>query len=107
MDSLVGKTIRWTFDDGPVRGIPFEHIFDAEGVTWRYAGGEHEGASRREQPYSAVKVNDKTWAVSYRAASGHTLTAILNLDDGRMIAYASDGASWFVSHGTFDLNVSS
>ena len=27
MDALCGKTLRWTFSDGPVAGTRFEHTF--------------------------------------------------------------------------------
>ena len=83
VDSLSGKTIRWTFIDGPVAGITFEHTFHEDGrVTWRYVDGEHKGTELTEKSYSAIKVNEKTWVISYLAASGHTLTVVLNLDDG-------------------------
>ena len=101
---LAGKTIRWTFVDGPVAGITFEHVFGEDGaVTWRYVNGAQQGASNRETSYAAVRVNDKTWAVSYLAASGHTLTVVLSLDDHRAIAFASDNASWHVINGTFEI----
>src|SRR5215510_3360084 len=70
MNTLTGKTIRWTFADGPVAGVTFEHVLHEDGsVTWRYVGGEHKGATAREKSYAAVKVNDKTWVISYLAAS--------------------------------------
>lgn len=104
MSSLTGKTIRWRFDDGPVAGMTFEHVFHEDGsVTWRYVDGEHEGATAREESYAAVKVNERTWAVSYLAASGHTLTVVLDIDDGRAFGFASNEKSWHSFHGTFEL----
>ncbi len=104
MDSLAGKTIRWSFVDGPVPGVTFEHAFGEDGsVTWRIMDGEHKGASRREQPYAAVKVNERTWAISYLSASGHTLTVVLNLDDHRAIGFGSDDKSWYPLTGSFEL----
>jgi len=47
-------------------------------------------------------VNDKTWAISYRGASGHTLTVVLNLDDHRALAFASNETSWFDMRGQFE-----
>ena len=35
-DPITGSTIRWTFDDGPVAGKTFEHVFEADGgVSYR------------------------------------------------------------------------
>jgi hypothetical protein len=104
MISLAGKTIRWRFADGPVAGMTFEHVFHEDGsVTWRYVDGAQKGATAREKSYVAVKVNEKTWAVSYLAASGHTLTVVLSLDDGRAYGFASDAKSWHSFTGTFEL----
>ena len=79
MTWLTGKTIRWTFVDGPTAGATFEHSFNDDGsVTWRALDGQWKGATAREKSYVAVKVNEKTWVISYLAASGHTLTVVLN-----------------------------
>jgi len=103
MDSLTGRTIEWTCDDGPMAGVKIEHTFDADGsVTWRIADGPDKGASRKEKSYGAVKVNDKTWVLSYLAASGHTLTVVLNLDDRRAIAFGSNETSWELMHAGFE-----
>ena len=104
MSSLTGKTIRWTFADGPVAGVTFEHVLHEDGsLTWRYVGGEHKGATAREKSYAAVKVNDKTWVISYLASSVHTLTVVLDFDDHRVIGFASNDKSWYEQHGTFEL----
>jgi hypothetical protein len=104
MDSLIGKTIKWTFDDGPMAGTAFEHGFDADGgVTWTLASGPNKGASAREKSYGAMKVNDKTIAISYLASSGHTLTVVLSLDDQRMYGFASSDKEWFAMNGTFEI----
>lgn len=105
MELLTGKTIRWTLDDGPMPGVTFSHEFDAEGgVTWHIVDGPQKGASRREQSYGAFKVNEKTLVVSYLAASGHTLTVALSLDDGRAFAFASNDTSWVPMHGRFTID---
>lgn len=104
MDPLAGRTIKWTFDDGPMAGTSVEHSFNADGtVTWTFLDGEYRGASKREKSYAAVKVSERTWAVSYLAASGHTLTVVLNLDDGRAYAFASNDKSWESMRGRFEL----
>lgn len=104
MDSLAGRTIRWVFDDGSMAGITIEHSFDDDGsVTWRMMDGQHQGASGREKSYGATRVNESVWAVSYLAASGHTLTAVLDFDEGRVYGFASNNTSWESSHGRFNM----
>jgi hypothetical protein len=104
MSSFTGKIIRWRFADGPSAGTLFEHEFHEDGsVTWRIVDGEHKGASAREKSYVAVKVNERTWAVSYLAASGHTLTVVLDFGDSRAFGFASDAKSSYSFNGTFEL----
>jgi hypothetical protein len=33
IDPIRGKTIRWTYDDGPMKGKSFEHTFGQDGTT--------------------------------------------------------------------------
>ncbi len=104
MNSLTGKKIRWTFADGPMPNTAFEHTFNQDGsITWQIADGPHKGATATEKSYAGVKINDRTWAISYLAASGHTLTVVLNLDDGKAIAFASNDKSWYALSGTFEI----
>ena len=100
---LEGKTIRWTFADGPMPGMLIEHTFDADGsVTWRFLDGPYKGSSGREEPYAAAQINAETLALSYRAKSGHTLTVILNLPDGKMFGFGSSQNAWQPLNGTFE-----
>jgi hypothetical protein len=104
MDSLTGRTIKWIFDDGPMAGATIEHSFNSDGtVTWTVLDGEMKGATRREKSYAAVEVSERTWAISYLAASGHTLTVVLNLDDGRMYGFGSSDKDWSALRGRFEL----
>jgi hypothetical protein len=104
MDPLTGKRIKWMFDDGPVAGTTYEHTFGGDGsVTWTIVEGPHQGATEREKSYGAVKVNDKTIAISYLATSGYTLSVVLNLDDQRMFGFASNDKEWYAMKGTFEL----
>lgn len=103
MDSLTGKTIKWTFVDGPMPGTTFEHTFASDGsVTWRFADGPQEGASGHEKSYGAAKVSETTMAISYLAASGYTLTVVLNPENGRMFGFASNNKEWYALKGTFE-----
>ena len=104
VDTLAGRRIRWTFDDGSMPNTTFEHLLGADGtVTWTILDGEFKGATRREKSYAAIKVSERVWIVSYLAESGHTLTVALNLDDGRTVAFGSSDKSWEASRGRFEL----
>jgi hypothetical protein len=104
MTSLSGKTIRWTFVDGPTAGATFEHTLNPDGsIVWRAVDGAFQGASRREKLYGAVKISEETWAVSYLAESGHTLTVVLNFADHRAVGFASNDKTWHQLSGTFDV----
>ncbi len=101
-DPVRGKTIRWTFTDGPIPAS-FEHTFRQDGsLVWRVLDGPMKGGSGEEKKYSAARVADDVYAISYLAASGHTLTVILNLRDKRMYGYGSNDKQWFALHGTVD-----
>ena len=104
MTSLSGKTIRWVFVDGPTAGATFEHTLDPDGsIVWRAVDGAFKGASRREKLYGAVRINDQTWAVSYLAESGHTLTVVLNFANHQATGFASNDKTWHQLRGTFDV----
>lgn len=99
---LPGKTIRWTFTDGPMPAA-FEHTFRDDGtLTWRILDGPMQGGSGDEKQYAAVRVSDDVYAVSYLAASGHTLTVVMNLTTKQVDGFASGDKQWFALHGTLD-----
>ena len=102
-DWIRGKSLRWTFTDGPVAGIPFEHTFNEDGsVVWRGVGGAMKGKSAQEKEYAAVKIGEDVYAISYLAASGHTLTVVLNFKNKHMHGFASNDKTWFSMTGTFE-----
>jgi hypothetical protein len=101
--SLYGKTIRWTFKDGPTKGMTFEHTFEDDGtVVWRSPGPDAKDHS--ENSSAAVKVSDDVHLVSYLSKdSGYTITAALNLDTGIATCFASNGKDWVQQSGTFEV----
>src|SRR5215831_5203018 len=102
MDSLGGRTVQWTFADGPAAGTRFEHTFlDDDRVQWRILNGPGQGQSRVEKRYAALRLTDNVHAVSYLAESGHTLTVVLNLATGQMVGFASGANDWWPMTGTF------
>lgn len=104
MTSLSGKIVRWTFADGPTAGTSFEHTLNPDGsIVWRVLDGAHKGASRQEKHYGAVRIDDHTWAVSYLAESGHTLTVVLNFANHQATGFASNDKTWHQLSGTFEL----
>ena len=104
IDSLAGKTIRWTFSDGTTAGITFEHEFYPDGsVEWRALSGAYKGASRHEKHYGATRIADNVWVVSYLAESGHTLTVALNFANHQAVGFGSSDKKWEQAHGTFEV----
>jgi hypothetical protein len=50
MESLRGKTLRWTLTDGPMAGTLFEHTFYDDGrVEWRILEGPGKGAIEKRE----------------------------------------------------------
>jgi hypothetical protein len=104
-----GKTIRLTWTEGPTKGTTHEHVFHQDGtVEWHDAAakGSPSKAPQTSRPkekpqYAALRVADDVYAVSYLAASGYTLTVVLNFKDRRMVGFASGAKDWHPVQGTF------
>src|SRR5687768_8132316 len=104
IESLRGKTLRWTFTDGPTAGTTYEHTFGEDGsIGFRGADKSAKGGFTRAKDGTTAKVGDGFFVVSYLAESGFTLTVVLNMNDGTMIGFASNNESWFQQKGTFEL----
>jgi hypothetical protein len=113
-DFIRGKTIRFTFADGPMAKKTFEHVFHDEGVvSFRMIGGEASsaavaketaGAERKpEIRYEAAMVREGVWAVSYLSSAGYTLTTILDFETRKLVAFSSNEKMLAVQHGTFEV----
>ncbi len=105
-DPITGKTIRWSYEDGPTKGTSFEHAFGRDGtVTYRMLdgkGGSGEGGPSSEHcAYQVVPVRANVYAVTYLAPSGWTLTTVLDFDAGAVVSVASNEKQVFVQRGTF------
>jgi hypothetical protein len=103
--AIRGKTIRLTWLEGPTKGTTHEHVFHDDGtVEWRDAANPQKGAPAKEKPeYAAIRVADDIYAVSYLAASGYTLTVVLNFRERRMVGFASSSKDWHPVQGTFEV----
>lgn len=103
-DRIRGSTIRWTWTEGPTSGTTHEHVFHEDGtVTWRVLEGAGAGHSATEDEYAALEVAEDVYAVSYRAASGYTLTVVLDFQDGEMVGFASGAEEWYPLKGRFEV----
>lgn len=117
-DPLRGKTIRWTYDDGPMAGKNFEHTFGNDGmVTWRETSGEERitkppsnGKQKTSKPapeakakYEVAPVNVDVCAVSYLSESGFTLTSVLDFASGTVVSFASNETELVPQRGMFEV----
>jgi molybdenum cofactor biosynthesis MoaF-like protein len=110
-DRVRGKTIRWTYEDGPMAGKRLEHTFGADGtVSWRETDGEEKNtkqqtgkpATEPKAKYQVAPVNDDVCVVSYLSASGYTLTSILDFASGTIVSFASNEKELVLQRGVFE-----
>jgi phenolic acid decarboxylase len=101
---VIGKTLRFTWTDGPTKGETHEHRFHPDGTVEyaRLEGGKAKGDYTKEKKYAAVRITDDVYLVSYLAASGFTLTVALNFADGNLAGFASNDKQWFACNGRFE-----
>jgi molybdenum cofactor biosynthesis MoaF-like protein len=114
-DRLRGKTIQWTYDDGPMAGRSFEHTFGNDGtVTWREtergtkppANGKQKTAkpvTEAKAKYEVAAINADVCAVSYLSQSGFTLTSVLDFASGTVVSFASNEKELVPQRGMFEV----
>jgi phenolic acid decarboxylase len=99
-----GKTIRFTWTDGPTKGQTHEHVFHEDGaVEFRSIDGTQKGKPTKEREYAAMKVAEDVFLVSYLASSGYTLTVALNFRSNKVFGVASNAKEWFPTQGTLEV----
>ena len=97
-----GKTIRWTYSDGPMKGKHFEHHFTNDGtVTWKEAGDEKPSADS-SAPYQFARITDDVFVVSYLSGHGFTLTTVIDEKAGTVVSFASNEKELAAQHGRLD-----
>lgn len=99
-DPITGKTLRWSYDDGPVKGQHFEHVFGRDGmVTYRAPG-----AKSTEKPvhYEVARAGDDVVAVSYLSTNGWTLTTVIDLKTRAITSFASNEKQLVVQRGKLE-----
>jgi hypothetical protein len=117
-DPVRGKTIVWTYDDGPMAGKSFEHVFGNDGtVTWRETGSDERSTKRPSNgkqktgkpptepkaKYEVAAINDDVCAVSYLSGSGFTLTSVLDFASGTVVSFASNEKELVPQRGMFEV----
>lgn len=111
-DAVRGRTIRFTWTDGPTKGKTYEHVFHDDGtVEWRDAGQSEQfaaenpprQAAKERPPYAAMKAAADIYAVSYLASSGYTLTVVLNFQDQSIVGFASGAKEWYPLRGRLEV----
>jgi len=100
--SLIGKTVRWKFTEGPTKGTSYDHTFKADGsVVYKESGDTGEGTQEKKCAVEAITPD--VHVISYLASSGYTLTAVLNFEDMSVHSYASNEKTWSAARGTFEV----
>ncbi len=106
-DPVRGKTLRFTFNDGPMSGKTYDHAFGTDGtVTWTDAtDGGATGANAAPDPestapYEFERVNADVYVVTYLSKAGYTLTSVVDTSTGKLVSFASNEKSLSVQHGT-------
>jgi hypothetical protein len=102
-DLIRGKTLRFTFDDGPMAGSTFEHRFDENGmVAFHMVGGSSGGGEKPASKYEAAEVRTGVCAVSYLSPAGYTLTTVLDFTTKKLVAFSSNERTLGLHHGSFE-----
>ena len=100
-----GKTLRFTWKDGPTKGATHEHAFHEDGtVEWRSAaaGAKQEGGGERVR-FVDERIADGIRLVSYLSESGYTLTVVLNFQSRSIVGVASNNSQWMPVHGSLEV----
>ena len=105
LTSLSGRTIRWTFEDGPTAGATYEHTFAPDGtVTFSKVGDSGKGGKPASgKKYASFEVAPGVQLVSYLGDAGYTLTVAMNFDTGRLYGFASSEKEWHPLTGTMEI----
>ena len=103
---LAGKTIRWTYADGPMKGKHFEHSFTGDGtVTWKEAGDPKPPSADAQAKYQFQRISDEVYVVSYLSNHGFTLTTVVDERSGAIVSFASNEKELVVQRGSLERKV--
>ena len=93
-DPLREKTLKFTFEDGQMKGKTISHAFGSDG-TVKFGGGKDAYA------YKAATLNDSVVVMSYQTANA-TLTVVLDFEKGTLVSIASGEKIHELAKGTFE-----
>jgi hypothetical protein len=100
---ITGRSLRFTFQDGPVAGKSFDHVFSRNGnVTFREVGSDPNAKPGSAEQYQVASLGQDIHTVAYLAPSGYTLTVVLDYRSRKLVAFASNEKSLTLQHGTFE-----
>ena len=111
LDALHGKSIRFSFHEGPTKGTSYDHTFAADGtVTWHDPAAKKsatpDATEKHAEPptkYGSFHVADDVYVVSYLSKSGYTLTVALNFETDELFGFASNDENWYPVRGVFEI----
>jgi hypothetical protein len=98
---MSGKTVRWTYADGPMKGKHFEHTFTGDTVTWKEAA-DAKPAPDSTAKYQFQRVSDQVYVISYLSNHGFTLTTVVDERSGAIVSFASNEKDLVVQHGSLE-----
>lgn len=99
-DPFTGRTVRWSYVDGPVKGQTFEHVFGRDGmVVYRAPGAE---STERAVHYEVAAVGEESYAVSYLSTNGWTLTTVVDMRTKKIVSFASNEKQLVVQQGKLE-----
>jgi len=96
-----GKSVVWTFDDGPMAGRTVTHTFNADGSLEFEMGSGGSGKSTHVDKYEVARLNDDITVVSYLGPHQYTLTVALDFSTGMMVAVSSNAERVDIQRGRF------
>ncbi len=102
IDSLLGRTVVFTFADGPTAGAAYEHVFEEDGSIGFRAAGDATMKFSMAKTGTTMKAGDGLFLVSYLSKEGYTLTVLLNVRTLELVGFASNSDVWFQQKGTFE-----
>ena len=103
IDSLLGRTVKFTFADGPTAGTTYEHVFEQDGSIGFRDAGDATAKFSRAKTGTTMKVGDGLFMASYLSKEGYTLTVLMNMRTRELVGFASNNDVWFQQKGTFEL----
>lgn len=103
---LLGKSIRWSFNDGVMANKSFDHTFNDDGsVTFKMVSPgsdtKDSGKSTRIDKCEVATIGADVTVVSYMVPHGYTLTVAMDMKSKKLVAFSSNDKGVEVQHGTF------